>query len=227
MKQIKRSCDSGVVMMETILVLPIYLVILSGLFYLGEMCLIRLGLTNGERLRLWEHSSQHTISQVASRNVFWNMESINNADVVAGVSDIGFSQVNGSNIGWGQIISGNSTLNVRRSDWSHDVETSILSLWRKGGNSSNQTMNVVAGGTVDQPLINSLLSRQSYAGRSAIYSSLKQNDGNIWEQEYLPPWFMVKNGTTYTITPDSKGTSYSIRPYNGGVRNANYVRWSE
>ena len=57
--------------METLLALPIYVVTLVSVFWLGEMALARLVLTSGERLSLWEHSNRHSNSTLTSRDVFF------------------------------------------------------------------------------------------------------------------------------------------------------------
>ena len=72
----KISAERGVVMMETILTLPIYLIMLAGLFWLGELCLARMAFSQGENLRLWENGLRHPFSPVAERDLFYFLPEI-------------------------------------------------------------------------------------------------------------------------------------------------------
>ena len=220
-------------MMETILVLPIYIVLLFGVFWLGESCLARLVLTNGESLRLWENSSRHQLTQILERDIFWEFPAISDSIAVSGTGSFNFSRTADANTRWGQMVVGRAAGIFRRSVWSHDADSSAKYLWGISP-AENKDKLRVARGTVEDPLNSHLLSRRNYAGRSNIYSSLSRGYGVVWETEYLSPWRLPRDddkSKNFDVVPESglgAGESvYSIAPYNGGSRNDNYVAWSQ
>lgn len=233
MKQFYKCC-SGVIMMETILVLPIYIVLLFGVFWLGESCLARLVLTNGESLRLWENSSRHRLTQILERDIFWEFPVISDSIAVSGTGSFNFSRTADANTRWGQMVVGRAAGILRRSVWSHAADSSAKYLWGISP-AENNDEPMVARGTVEDPLNAHLLSRRNYAGRSDIYSSLSRaGDGDVWETEYISPWRLPRdddNSKNFDVVPESGlktgETISSIGPYNGGSRNDNYVAWSQ
>ena len=218
--------DSGVIMMETIITLPLYIILLACVFWLGETCMIRLTLTNGENVQLWERSSQHAIALLNERHIFWNFSPVNNADIVSGAGGMTFVPTNDANVGWGQVRSVRSSLNTRRSNWSYDADSSANYIMNNNL-SANATQSMLARGTIGNPLESFLLSRQSYAGRTGIYATLGRNDGNAWKSEYLVSWPLNSTAGTYNIIPISGGGYSAVTPYNGGARDNNYVTWSQ
>ena len=92
MNMIKRfllSREQGVVMMETILSLPIYFVLLAGVFWLGDFCIARLTLNHGQKVRLWESGNRHSSAIVNGNDIFYFMDNAVNAvqnDVLADFS---------------------------------------------------------------------------------------------------------------------------------------------
>lgn len=218
--------DFGVIMMETIITLPLYIILLACVFWLGETCMIRLTLTNGENVQLWERSSQHAIVQLNERDIFWNFSPVNNADIVSGAGGMAFVSTNGANVGWGQVRSGRSSLNTRRSNWSYDADSSANYIMNNNL-SSHTTQPMAARGTVENPLMSFLLSRQSYTGRTGIYTTLKSGDDDAWKNEYLASWTLNSAEGNYNIIPDSGGDYKEVDSYNGGERNDSYVEWSE
>jgi len=148
-------------MLETLLSLPVYLAILSGIFWLGELCLARQGLTTADRLRLYESVCRHSSSAVAGRNIFSSFESSTDSrpQLVTGAGRLTFNrsvQTETSSMGWFVGVTGQSKLTVRRSDWSWGI---INFLWPTiAGNSANAA-EMISYGTREQPLSSSLFSR--------------------------------------------------------------------
>lgn len=62
-----RGRRSGTVLMETVLVLPVYLALLGGLFIVGDVLVARLRLSSMDRLAAWRGDSPH---QASVRDVY-------------------------------------------------------------------------------------------------------------------------------------------------------------
>ena len=180
-------------MMETVLTLPLYIVMIASLFWLGELCLGRLALTHGERLRLWENSDRY-IDQNAFvdlfnpvEGVFWFLpnQTATRNDVSTGVSLArdSFPLMQKTANGWGQIHSGNLQIDSRRSLWSWGIENFFRrNLWNFSAVNTNSILGsdilkIVARGNVENPLDSSLLSRQAYLWTSND-STHRENDNS-------------------------------------------------
>lgn len=212
----------GVVMMETLLTLPLYLILLACLFWLGEVCLAKVTLVQSANLRLWEGSTQHTIGQIPEVLLFHFLPEIAGADVVTGRSGFAFAvRVNSSNdgtatAGWGRRRAGNGSVTLRRSAWSWSVNSFALNLLPTV---ATLPANVNQGMTSRQTP--NLLSRNSYTNRQNIYGN-GTNDGASWKTHYRMTWNL---GTTVgTINPASGGNYVRVTLY--GARDGSYVGWS-
>lgn len=224
----------GVVMMETLLTLPLYLILLACLFWLGEVCLAKLTLVQSANLRLWEGSTQHAIAPIAENNLFDFLPGINGADVVTGRSGFAFAvRVNSSNdgataAGWGRRRAGNGNITLRRSNWSWGVNSSALGLLSTGVTlPANSNLGMVSRQTPN------LLSRNSYAGRQNIYTFTWNRDGTnrgrneagVWQNEFLRGWNFGND--QLNITPGLSERYRNLPLYNGGRRFASFVTWSQ
>lgn len=219
------SCDSGVVMMETIFTLPIYFIMLAGVFWLGELCIARLTFTSGENLRLWEGGLRHPFTPVPERTIYSFMPDINSSDeVVTGGGRFNFTRTSPPQIGgWGIAIVGTASMVTRRSDWSWSVNQGALNALGFDG--------AVSQG--DQEMVNTtgriLLNRNVFTGRRLIYiagtnvdAGRAEDESTVWQQEYTPRWTIGES----VIQPPNVGTPTPLTLYNGGVRNGNYNQWS-
>ena len=215
--------ERGVVMLETILVLPVYLLLLGGLFWLGELCLARLALTHGESLRLWENGTRYSITFVSEGDIFSFLPATgSNDDAITGRSGFSFTPTNVTNA-WGQVVSGRATLNTRRSIWSWGTEAAFHNIFQGTDIASPADRRMIARGTVDVPLVSHLLSRRNYISRVGIYRQ-GTNDGNQWQTEYTSSWNLGGRFDITPTVPEDRGYS-SFVSY--GNRNASYVTWSD
>lgn len=212
----------GVVMMETLLTLPLYLILLACLFWLGEVCLAKLTLVQSANLRLWEGSTQHAIAPIAGNALFDFLPGITGAEVVTGRTGFAFAvSVNSSNdgtatAGWGRRRAGNGSVTLRRSNWSWGVNSSALGLLSTGVTlPANSNLGMVSRQTPN------LLSRNSYIGRQNIYG-IGTNDGASWKTHYRMTWNL---GTVGTIDPADGGAYAGVTLY--GARDVSYVTWSQ
>ena len=206
-------------MLETLLMLPIHLIMLSGLFWLGEMCLARAAFVGAENLRLWESGLRYAFTAVGERNLFFlRYDSNVVGELVSNVQDLAFARSSGPQLGgWGQVVSGRSSVNTLRSTWSETVDKiSLLALRDDDSTSPKPDLSIQTVFDLH------LLKRVDYNGRMSIYNA-GRNDLTAWKNEYGARWIL--GGTT--ISMPSGGTAQSVSLYNGGNRNANYNRWSQ
>ena len=135
MERRREKNDRGVILLETLLTLPVYLVMLAGLFWLGELCMARLTLTHAERLRLWEKGNWNDHSEIKEADIFHFLSrgTGNPPALVTGESDFSdtFAGTSAAN-DWGNLVSGRAKeLKTRRSEWSWGItEFMRKNLWR-------------------------------------------------------------------------------------------------
>lgn len=210
--------DRGTVMLETVLTLPVYLIMLAGLFWLGELCVARLAFTSGENLRLWEQGLRHPFTPVPERSVFSFLPTLSSTDqLVTGSGNFNFSRTSPPQTGgWGIGIAGTASMLTRRSDWSWAVNQGAL-------NALGSQMNV---SQTNLPVRNTtsrlLLNRNVFVGRRLVYNA-GTNNGLFWQGEYSARWTVG----SATIQPPHFDTPINVSLYNGGIRNVNYNQWSE
>lgn len=213
----------GVIMMETILTLPIYIILLAGVFYLGELGISRLSLTHGERLRLWESGLRHTDNSVAVNDVFYFSFAGNPMFIqITGFSPVSDFSAENTSDGWGQTRTGKARANTQRSFWSWGANVSAENA-TSYGSSTTPPRNTLQMSSRDRNSIGNwsnvqLLSRASSERR-------KNNDDefyedNEWQDIYLERWDILN------IAPQQEGELKSIPVYNSGTRYDKYVGWS-
>ena len=206
--------DRGVVIMETLLMLPVYLIMLSGIFWLGELCLARLAFTEGENIRLWEAGLRHSFTSVPERTLFSFLPSTSSNQMITGSSSFNFTRTSPAQTGgWGVGIAGSASILTRRSDWSWAVNQGALQALGENNNVSNDI--TIRGKN------RGLLNRNSYTGRQNLYYDGTSN-GTSWKNEYGARWTV---GSAVIEMP-SGGTARNVSLYNRGSRNSNYNRWS-
>ena len=232
---------AGTIMMETVFTLPIYIVMLACLFWLGEICLGKLTLTHGERLRLWESGTRHIsaanfINFSGSDGIFHSFPNSTTARdaMVTGISlsEQTFSSTETAN-NWGQISTGHMQVSVRRSMWSWGISDSFRrNLWNDereyafdidGRNAWRMLARSRYNGTSQVPLDSSILSRRSYSwSASDTYHRKEDNSYNN-----SSGWARIANSNWGTIiSPDAITTTTPINAIDSYFRNNSFEGWS-
>ena len=225
----------GVIMMETLLVLPVYIVVLSGLFWLGEVSLTRLALTHGERLLLWQTGNRNGGSEVPASEVFRFLQSSsaqNKLGVVGSYS--GFEGTSAQDktaaAGWGRILSMYATVDLTRSAWSFGSSDFIVGSFFSGirKNAVSQNLQVLARSKEengkDTSLPSMVLFRRGDGKRKSDLDSSSPkksswSENTRWNQIYLGSWGDFIKEPQSQGNPSSAVISYS--------RDNSYVDWSE
>lgn len=202
--------------METVIILPLYLIVLAGIFWLGEMCLIRQGLCTAEQLRLWESGTRHSLSQIGQSQIFWEFPigTGTRSTLTTGVDGLTANHTEGDNpprilpgfkdtptttLGWGTEKNGFVQLNTRRSEWSWGIaDFARRSLWTDslGAVSEEEeiragrdvmTMQSRASGNGNPQLMNLYFRREVDDGNRAG-STPYSGDPPLWNSIYLEKW---------------------------------------
>lgn len=213
--------DYGTIIMETLLSLPIYFIILAGTFWLGEICISRLTLNHGEKIRLWESGNRHSTTGIADNDIFYFLNTDNSSDDMdvmqsyhRNFSGISNFPATSNNNRWGQIRTGQATLNIKRSIWSWGTTEASINVNKSGYNSTIQQQSYTPILSRDDASSVQLYSRTNDNSRVAIYNN-NFNDNRQWLRIYQEQW--------PSITPGG-GSANVLSQYN---RNRDYLDWSE
>ena len=119
-----RHNDRGSILMETVLVIPLYLVVLSGIFWVGDLALLRSKSTFFDRVAAWSsgnrfaNASPSTIKSALEQNFLQ----------AAKVGDQHVEKVNtakGSSSAWSAIAGASTTVSIEPPVWTQG--------WRRVG----------------------------------------------------------------------------------------------
>ena len=224
------SNEKGVVMMETIITLPLYLILLFGLFVLGDYCLMRLKLNNAERVRHWEMGLRYTFPSISENDLFTIFAS-DDSGMVGSSRGLAVANrnVTSSSLSWGQKIVSAWRVGVAPSKWAADGSTSIINnLWtflnRSGdayGSITDMSMYArsrVVGNNVT-PIPTVTLSRLAANNRNNTY---QVNWFGIFSETY------DSEGNAPIVLYDGDKTINAAKTVNEyGDRIDAYVAWSE
>ena len=231
MQRIKHiNNDKGVVMLETIITLPLYFILLFGLFVLGDYCLIRLKLNNSERVRHWKMGLRHPVSNIRDNDLFMIFggdfpEMVGTSrGLVAANRDI-----TSSSLTWGQQVVSAWGTTVAPSRWAADGSKFIINdLWaflnrtdEPYGSITNRFMyaRTRSVNSNDVPIPTATISRLAINNRNATYQG---NWFGIFSENYDP------NGYAPIVLSDGNEIIYGAKNVNRyGNRNDAYVDWSE
>lgn len=225
--------ESGVVLLETVLTMPFYMLMTACLFWVADLCLTHTVLVSGEHLRIWERGTRHLNGTVTPGDEVFSFLAKGTSErheFQTGQSDFMDSSISVEQAGsWGKKTTGHATVKVRRSGWSWFTEDWIVhtlfgptfgrsaEVETGGAEAVEMTARRSRGGDV---LDGYLLSRNADTGerevrRVTFYSGNKWHEiyGGIWEDGVMEP---------AAVSGDVPGTvTEYVRP------EAAYLRWSE
>ena len=210
MKKLLKITD-GVIMMETLLSLPIYIVMLAGLFWLGESAMARVSLIDGERYILWTSGNRHNSNNNVIRHIFYFLDATGDITLRASIDNSNNFPNTSSAYNWGNITQGQLTGNTKRSQWSWGAAESIRSMHSELSLSETPGQN-------EEDLI-------AKGGNVMIFSRRAGNARRNGDTSYNSSVdYMTIAGSTWgTIIQPSVGGVSAISAY---ARNANFVNWS-
>ena len=211
----------GSVLMETVLVIPLYIAFLSGICLLGDLVLGRSRLTAGDRLAVWNAGCRHlnkgdsAVKKSVSQVLFGQGEFAPGTELASfssGRSDAGFSAV----------VGGTAKLKMILPDWAVLCRKGALLCFAEIGSGTQEEMwdeVSFAARKVDSGRTHTVLMRSRYDERDKS-ASLLAVGGPRWYREYRQPYVDAKGALG-----DRPGACFSCE---GGRydRLAQYVNWS-
>lgn len=219
--QMDFSGIQGSVLMEMILVIPLYIAFLSGIFLLGELTLGRNHLTMADRLGVWLTGTRHfaatseKIKDVTSRAFLSN-------DQFAPGTEIESLRINSTPENFYQIVSGGARLKMVLPQWVTGLRKGALRIF--GGSGSSHQENLwdnlsFKSREIDEDDTHTVLMRAQYDKREQKASVLAQ--GTSWYQEYLTP-YIDQNGV-----PSDIPSPLAVRAGREYLRQGEYQLWSK
>ena len=207
----------GSILMETVLVIPLYLVILSGIFWVGDLALLRSKSTFFDRFAAW--SSGNRFSQASQSGIKSDLEQ--NFLLASHVGDQQVDKVRtakNSASSWAAVAGGATTVSVKPPVWTQG--------WRRAGaammeaNVSELQRTSFRSREIDAEYLHSTLMRTGDTFRDKATPRSLGEQMTWMSRVYMGPW-----PTTWTREVSSPVTGG--KPCLNYDRHAMYVLWSE
>jgi len=211
----------GSVLMETVLVIPLYIAFLSGICLLGDLVLGRSRLTAGDRLAVWNAGCRHLGKGDSAVKKSVSQVLFGQGEFAPGTELSSFSSTkNGT--GFFAVVSGAAKLKMVLPDWAVLCRKGALVCFAGIGSGPQEEMwdkvsfaarKVESGGT------HTVLMRRRYDERDRS-ASLLAVGGPRWYREFRQPYVTGKGALS-----DRPG-SYFVCEGSRYDRLSQYVNWS-
>jgi len=232
----KNSGELGSVLMETILVIPLYIAFFSGIFMLGDLALGRSRLNAGDRFAVWLAGDRHVnqdddaVKKAASGAFFPK------SDFAEGTSLESFSS-HKTKVNFYAVVQGAAKLKLALPAWAVNSRKSVLMMFGDSGTSSSgdgdPATSAGGGGAdpdrwdkvslrareIDGKYTHSVLMRTKY--------DLRDRPGRVLAQG-APLWY-VESHTPYVNkdgVPNDRPNALNVTGVAEYVRNPQFVSWS-
>lgn len=207
----------GSVLMETVLVLPLYLAFFSGVFLIGDLILIRAKLTAGDRVAAWSYGNRNSpmqagaIKDLLQANFFCPAEVGFGQTITAVTVDTKVNQ-------WSWMLKARTDLDFDAPPWTRGWRLGALIMMSQHGDAPPADLPVMKmkSRELDDPaMMHTIVMRANYTRRETSAGNLANGIPEpIWYQEYKSN-FLTSLGRTEDI-PDS---------LNGVIAEPNYTRF--
>lgn len=216
------SGAQGSVLMETILVIPLYIAFLSGIFLLGDLELGRNHLIAADRFAVWMSGTRHT--EMESDEVKKETsEAFFPADHFAGGTKVDSLRTNPENVNWYAIVRGGTRLKMALPQWAVGCRKGVLRVLADIGASPDEKMwddLSFKAREIEENDTHTVMMRAKYEEREKTARELAQ-DAPVWYREYRTAY--VDREGVPNDTPSSlivcEGAEY--------IRLVEYERWSK
>jgi hypothetical protein len=219
---------AGSILLETLLVLPLYLVALGGMLWIGDIKLARQKLVVSDRYAAWNAGNRHRSSKSGIdgeiRHAFFRFEEIGRQSL-AGVAYEG-----GEAIAWSAPVGAAVTLRMAMPEWTRGWLAGSA-LWSAAAAPAGA--ETLTGRRVEQASRHVVLMRNRYG--EAAYRSPRWLPAML--ADWSRPWDEYVWREPWPATDDLKGMSADgLRPYTRAPsgpagyehrRHGGYVRWSD
>lgn len=179
------SCAQGSVLMETILVIPLFIAFLSGIFLLGDLELGRNHLIVADRFGVWLSGTRH--AEQESDEVKKEMSEVFFSDEqFAEGTEVESLRMNPEDVEWYRIVRGGTKLKMVLPQWAVGCRKGVLRILADIGTSPEKEMwddISFKAREVDQNDTHTVLMRAKYEEREKTARELAQGTPN-WYREY-------------------------------------------
>lgn len=135
----RRKNDHGSILMETVLVIPLYLAFLSGVFWLGDLALLRSKSTFFDRLAAWGSGNRQQPFNSQSAAAFIQSNFLRFQDVgQQGVSSLRLDRMPG-NDEWSALYSSTADVSINPPPWTDGWRRAALTMMEGSGGLSPVT----------------------------------------------------------------------------------------
>ena len=212
----------GSVLMETVLVIPLYIAFLSGIFLLGDLELGRNHLIVADRFGVWLSGTRH--AEMESDEVKEEMsEAFFSDEQFAEGTEVESLRMNPEDVEWYRIVRGGSKLKMVLPQWAVGCRKGVLRLFADIGTSPDKEMwddISFKAREVEENDTHTVLMRADYEDREKSARELARGTPG-WYQEYRTAY--VDREGVPNDTPSSRtvceGAEY--------IRLGEYQLWSK
>ncbi len=218
------NSTEGSILMETILVLPLFIAVFSGVFLVGDLAISRARLHASDRAAAWNAGNRHQSIGDLKRELtkwFFPAEDFGPKTKISEAR-----QDTETHNTWSHFARGTAILVFTTPDWTAGWRKGALRIMADIGSSPDQ--NQWDAVSMPNPALtnswrHTALMRKAYDGREnsrtpEFYAA--QGNPN-WYKEYQLPFFNASG----TAEAPERLSGVSVTPEY--IRNANYVTWSE
>lgn len=217
----KTSGERGSVLMETILVIPLYIAFLSGIFMLGDLALGRSRLNAGDRFAVWLAGNRHlnkddqAVKSAASKAFFPKGE------FADGTTLKSFSS-NKRKVNFYAVVRGSSKLKLALPAWAVGARKGVIKLLADVGTKPDEKRwddISFRAREIDGKYTHSVLMRTKYVIRDRSGRELAQGPP-LWHVEYRTA-FVNRDGV-----PNDRPGALAASSVSEYVRNPLFEAWS-
>ena len=218
----KMMAERGSVLMETILVIPLYIAFFSGIYLLGDLELGRNRLTAADRFAVWlsgsryEDNDDETVKKDASKAFFPDGE------FAEGTKLESFSS-HKTKADWYSVVRGATKLKMVLPVWAVGCRKGVIQLFADIGRTPDKELwdkLSFKAREIKEPDTHSVLMRAAYDIREKSGRELAQG-GPLWYVEYRTA-FIDREGV-----PNDKPDALSASDGAEYIRNPQFERWSK
>lgn len=208
----------GSILMETVLVIPLYLAFLSGVFWVGDLILIRIKLTASDRVSAWSHGNRHNEMDAGSlkgfiKDKFFNSEAVGDNQQVSGI-DLQ-RQPYGQ---WNRKIMATANLRVSPPPWTDGWRRSAMAFF--AGDDSAVPPVQMKSREVNQAFMHENLMRAKNTFREDSTPKSFAETMSWYNQVYMDAW------PEWAKPNNSEGVG-GVSPCMEYTRFGSFVTWSE
>ena len=214
----REKTDRGSILMETVLVIPLYLALLSGIFWVGDLALLRAKSTFFDRFSAWSSGNRHQRMEGEQSRNFLNGQFLKQSKIGDQTMDSVTAGGNASGNAWLSIFGASGVVSIRPPVWTDAWHRSALLMMEEEDNALQKES--FRSREIDAKFPHRVIMREKDSFReNATPRSLAESKSwlhRVYDAPWPSEWTEVKNSTV-------SGAS-ECRQYE---RHQAFVQWSE